>query len=398
MSPSASSARRYDIDWLRVLAILTVFIFHSGRFFDTGGWHVKNPSTYFGVQMWTVFLAQWLMPLIFVISGASIFFALSSRGNGQFVKDKALRLLLPLVVGIFTHIALGVYLERITHHQFAGSFFDFYPHYFEGLYGFGGNFAWMGLHLWYLEILFIFSLLFLPLFVWLKRGSGRRLMDGFAALLAKSRLIYLLGLPIVVLLNVLDPRAPLGRTDFGGWSLVIYVIFFLYGFILASSEQLQLTIQRLRWFSLEAGGILGVALALTWGSSGTDPVFGTPGYALIFSMFGLSAWCWIQAILGFGMKHLNVNTPLLRRANEAVLPFYVMHQTVLLCVGFFVTQWPIPDFLKAVIISASSLVIILGLYEFLIRRHNLLRFLFGMKPLRSAPLSQQQAPVPVVGA
>ena len=135
------SFRRYDLDWLRMLAILTVFMFHSGRFFDTDGWHIKNPTTYFGAQVWTTFLANWLMPLVFVISGASVFYALGSRGVRKFVDDKVRRLFVPLVVGIFTHVMLQVYLERNTHKQFSGSFFDFIPRYFDGWYGFGGNFA-----------------------------------------------------------------------------------------------------------------------------------------------------------------------------------------------------------------------------------------------------------------
>jgi hypothetical protein len=84
------------------------------------------------------------------------------------------RLLVPLVVGTFTHIAFQVYLERLHKGEFSGSFFDFYPHYFDGMYGFGGNFAWMGLHLWYLEALFLFSLLCLPVFLWLKNSLQRR--------------------------------------------------------------------------------------------------------------------------------------------------------------------------------------------------------------------------------
>jgi hypothetical protein len=109
---------------------------------------------------------------------------------------------------------------------------------------------------------------------------------------------------------------------------------------------------------------------------------------LIFSIFGLSSWCWIQAILGFGMKHLNVDTPFLRHANEAVLPFYVMHQTVLLCVGYFVVGRGIPDLLKWAVISAASLAIIVIVYASLVRRSNVLRILFGMKPLprKNGPL------------
>jgi glucans biosynthesis protein C len=171
MSAQTTSNRCYDLDWLRVLLIGCVFIFHSGRFFDTGGWHVKNAETFFGVQVWTTFLANWMMPAIFVVSGASLFFALGGS-NGKFIKDKVLRLLVPLVVGAFTHVAVQVYLERVTHHQFTGTFFEFLPQYFNGLYGLGGTFAWMGLHLWYLLVLFVFSILPLPLFRWLT-GRGR---------------------------------------------------------------------------------------------------------------------------------------------------------------------------------------------------------------------------------
>ena len=109
---ATKSARRYDLDWLRVLAILAVFVFHSGRFFDLGEWHVKSPTTYLGVQIWTTFLVSWLMPLIFVISGASTFYALGTRGASRFVKDRTLRLLVPLLVGMFTHVMVQVYLER----------------------------------------------------------------------------------------------------------------------------------------------------------------------------------------------------------------------------------------------------------------------------------------------
>jgi peptidoglycan/LPS O-acetylase OafA/YrhL len=96
-------------------------------------------------------------------------------------------------------------------------------------------------------------------------------------------------------------------------------------------------------------------------------------------LFCLNAWCLLLAIFGFGMKHLNVNTSFLKYANEAVLPFYILHQTILVALGYFVVQWAIPDGLKFFAILSSSFVISMCLYEFLVRRNNLLRILFGMK-------------------
>ncbi len=217
MTVNTPSQRRYDLDWLRVILIGLVFIFHSGRFFDTGGWHVKNAETYFGVQVWTTFLANWMMPAIFMVSGASLFFALSGS-NGKFIKDKVLRLLVPLVVGAFTHVAVQVYLERITHHQFVGTFFEFLPQYFNGLYGLGGNFAWMGLHLWYLLVLFIFSITLEPTFRWMK-GDGANTMRRFGDVLSRPLVVYALAIPIAFLMVNLDPRTLLGSRDMGGWPL-----------------------------------------------------------------------------------------------------------------------------------------------------------------------------------
>ena len=249
------SSRRYDIDWLRVLAILAVFIFHSGRFFDQGGWHVKNPTTYLEVQVWTTFLANWLMPLIFAISGASLFYALNSHGTGKFIKNKVLRLLVPLIVGVFTHAMLQVYLERITHHQFYGSFWQFIPHYFEGLYGFGGNFAWMGLHLWYLLVLFVFTLFCYSLIRWLKDGSGQVILKQLGNFLALPGAFFILAVPVAWLMATLKPAGLLGMHDFGGWPLPIYLLFLLYGFIVISHEGVQIQIQQMRWVSLAAGVI-----------------------------------------------------------------------------------------------------------------------------------------------
>ena len=396
-TPKLNSQRRYDLDWLRVSAIAAVFVFHSGRFFDTNGWHVKNPATYFGMQVWTTFLANWLMPLIFVISGASLYYALGSRGARKFFEDKVKRLFVPLVVGIFTHVILGVYLERITNHQFTGSLFEFIPHYFQGWYGFGGNFAWMGLHLWYLLVLFVYSLLFYPLFSWLRAGLGKRPLEVFSGFLALPGAMYLLGLPVAILLVVLNPREFTGMRDFGGWPLIVYVLFFLYGFIIVSHDGLQMRIQQFRWVSLAAGILCISSLLVLWASQG-DPAFGSSRYLQVFGIYGLSSWCWILAFFGFGFRHFTQNKPILAYASEAVLPFYILHQTILLSVGYYVTRWAIPDPVKFFSISLSSFIITMLLYEFLIRRSIFLRFLFGMKPVLKAQLKRSFLPNQIAAA
>ena len=394
---SATTKRRYDLDWLRVLAILAIFAFHCTRIFDTDDWSIKNPATYQAVDVWKQFATMWGMPLILIISGSSVFFALGKVGPGKYVKGITARLFIPLAIGVFTHIPLQVYLERLNKHEFSGSFIDFYPHYFDGMYGFGGNFAWMGLHLWYLEILFILSLLFLPLFLWLKKSrAGQRALNGLSNLLAKPGAVFLFAVPVILLLKTLDP-ATWGNRDLGGWSILIYPCFFLSGFMIISNEGLQDRIKRMRWISFGLGVVF-TAIYLFFEFQSSYPAYFATGKALKDIVLGLGAWCWLLAVFGFGMRHLNFNTPFLKYANEAVLPFYILHQTVIVILGYFVVGWALPSLLKFVFILSASFVIVIGVYEFLVRRYNLLRFLFGMKLRVKAEAIRHEEPEVVAPA
>lgn len=380
IAQSAGLQRRYELDWLRVIAIFGVFVYHCSLIFAPDPYQIKNPTIYPYLDGLGEFFGLWGMPLILIISGASAFYALGKLSPGKYIKGIIARLLVPLIFGIFTHCAFQVYLENLHKGTFSGSFFEFYSHYFDGLYAFGGNFAWMGMHLWYLEALFIFSMLCLPLFLWLKKRSyGQRLLQRLGDFLGKPGAIYLLALPTTVLINLLNPDG-LGTTVLGGWSIFNYLVFFISGFLIISNEKFQTSIKRLRWVSLVAGVITWPLIDIIWAALG-DPTFGTWQYAIGTALWSLCAWCWLLTILGFAFQHLNRNKPFLRYANEAVLPFYILHQSVVLPLAFFVVQWAFPDLLKFLVILSVSFVVVMLLYEFLVRRINLLRLLFGMRLL-----------------
>src|SRR3990172_3812281 len=295
---SALAQRRYDLDWLRVLAILGVFVYHCALVFAPDPYLIKNTTIYGFVDDWGDFAGLWGMPLILIISGAAVFYLLGKVGPGTYLKGIVARLLVPLMVGTFTHIAFQVYVGRLHEGAFRGSFFAFYPHYFDGLYGFGGNFAWMGMHLWYLEGLFIFSVLCLPVFLWLRNSAnGRRALQGLGDFLAKPGTAFLLALPVTALMSVLDPET-WGTTALGGWSPFIYPSFFISGFVIASNERLQARLKRWRWVWLAAGVVLWPSINIVWDALG-DPQFGTWSFALGVGVYCLCAWSWLLAIFGF---------------------------------------------------------------------------------------------------
>jgi hypothetical protein len=131
---------------------------------------------------------------------------------------------------------------------------------------------------------------------------------------------------------------------------------------------------------------------LLFALTGGDAAFGSSSYLIWTVISSFTGWAFMLAILGFGMERLNYHNPLLNYANEAVLPFYALHQSILFVVGFTVLAWPVSDLLKWAIILTGTFAIIMALYEYLIRRINVLRVLFGMKPVYRESMVRQPAP------
>lgn len=384
-----SLERRHDIDWLRVLAMLTVFLFHCARFFNDEGWQVKNFETSYGMTVFVAVLTQWIMPIFFVLSGISSYYALSYLTVGRYVNARIKRLVVPLLLGIFTHIPIQVYCERVSHGQFDGSFIIFYPHYFDGFYAFGGNFAWMGLHLWYLEMLFIFSLITLPLFIWMKKETGRNMISRCCSFFEKRGAIFLLAIPILVMewLVNLQPET-VGRRDWGGWSIFTHLVFFLVGCAIASDLRIGKALEKHWTISL-----MGVLLTTVAGYFLLEAGVSSRGF--FFSILrSFNAWFWLAAILGFGGKSLRFKNSALEYASEAVLPFYIFHQTVIVVIGFFIADWRIGIAPKYIFLCVSSFVAIMALYEMLVRRINIMRLLFGLKPRKVRDSSTRLSSLP----
>jgi len=395
--PHTDLARRYDVDWLRVLGMMVVFLFHNNRFFDTEGWHVKSAETSEASMAITIFAVQWMMPLFFILSGIGIYHALSHQRWPQYLLSRVKRLLVPLLFGIFVVIApLQVYLERITHNQFQGSFWSFYPHYFEGWFGLGGNFAWMGVHLWYLEFLFVFSVVTLPLFLYLRSPSGRRIVGVLTRFLRRPWPIFLPALPIG-LMEFIAALPPIrdgifGREDFGGWSALPYLALLILGYLLATDEGLTKTMERHRGRALVVAAVSYVLAYLALKGGGQWPLL--PRELLMSFLRGILCWSCLVTFFGFAGRYLRFSNPFLKYANEAVLPFYILHQTVILCVGFYVLRLHTRLWLEYLIITTISFAVIMALYELLIRRVNILRILFGVKAVRRDVPARVTHPVP----
>lgn len=372
----------------------TVFLFHCARFFDTGGWHVKSPRTSPTLDIVIIFTVQWMMPLFFILSGIAAYHSLARRRWPQYLASRFKRLVVPLLFGIFVIIApWQVYLERLSRREYLGSFRRWFPHYFDGWYGLGGNFAWMGIHLWYLEALFVFSVVALPLFLYLRSSSGVRRVEAMSRFLSRPGAIFLPAIPIALMtfIGMTPPvaRTILGNEGFGGWSLLPYLVLLILGYLLAANEELASAMERHRIVGLLTGILSFIVGYVIY--KGTEQWPWLPRGLVLCVLRGVLCWAWLIAICGFASRYLRFTSDFLEYANEAVLPFYILHQTIILTVGYYVIRLNVTLWLEYLIIATISFAAIMAVYEFLIKRLNILRVLFGMKTLRRAPAAQPLA-------
>jgi len=375
-----STTRRFDLDWVRVITMLLLLLFHSGRLFNYTPWHLKNAETAGGIEVYIHFFDYWGMPMFFLVAGAAVWFSLGVRKPGQFVLERCLRIFVPLIFGILIVVPPQVYLERIYKGEFSGNYFQFYPHFFtQGSYSYGGtgNLSWH--HLWFLAYLFLFCLIALPLLLWLRRPPGQRFLDRLVAFTRRGGNILLYVLPLCLWIVTLSPLSSGENALINDWAhLLYYFTFFLYGYVLCSREGFWQAIDRYKLLVL----VLAVPLSLVEMTlDGLGFKNGGP-YSPVMILFACArsfiAWCWIIAFLGYARKFLSLSNKFLAYANEAVLPFYILHHMVIIIVGYFVIQWQMNVYLKYLVVVLASFVIIMLLYEG-IKRTVVTRFIFGMR-------------------
>ena len=370
-------ARRYDLDFLRILAVMLLFFFHTAQFFTPWEWHLKNSQGSRTITYLAAFINMWHMPLFFLLSGAASRFALEFRSGRQYLRERFFRIFVPFLFGMMILIPPQVYLERVWRGQFTGSYLEFYPHFFEGVYP-QGNLSWH--HLWFLIYLFVFSLLARPIFTRLHSDSGRRLIERLAKFTSRKKSILLLAVPLIVFELCLRPIWP----DRGGQNLVndwanfvYYLTLFIYGFLLFSDQRIQEAVDR------DAKAALGLAVltatALYFISITRPWPDGSPRWLIVFALWAANCWFWLLAILAAGKKYLNLTSPLLRYLSEAALPVYILHQTVIVLIGYRVIKWDLGVWTKYAVICASAIAATFLAYELLVKRTNPTRFLFGLK-------------------
>ncbi len=375
------STRRHDLDWLRLIAIIILLFFHTGMWFNTWGWHVKNNETTTSFQYWMIWSHYFRMPLLLFISGAGTFMALGKRTPAQFRRERFRRLFIPLVFGMFVVVPPQIYYEHIKEYN---SYWDFYKTVFNFVPYPKGSFSWH--HLWFILYLLIYSLLALPLLTYLRSERSEKFKQGvFRVLSSPAGLLFIPSILMLLSQIILRPFFPEETHDLiKDWAyFTFYLAFFVFGILCYSNANLWNVIGQNRKYLLLALLCILIPfyacyfhfrelIVLPWSIETVEIIFDVTAIFV--------SWFTVITIISYGQHYLNKPHKWLSVVNEGLYPFYILHQTVIIAIGFYIVQLPWGIAAKYWTISFLTLFSCVGFYLLIIRPFNVMRFLFGMKP------------------
>ena len=373
---TSSPERRHDLDWLRVLGVLLLVPFHVALIFVLEPFtimYIRDVVNSPALSISTGFIHMWHMPMLFAISGAATYFALGARSTGEYIRERSLRLFIPFLFGILTFVPFTIYIQHSNKLSLQEGYAGFFRIDLNQLDGMNGAFT--PAHLWFILFLFVFSLVGLPIFQWLRTEKGRSVIErlGTATRHPLSLIVWGVPLTLAAATGILGAMNPL-----------YYFLIFFYGFVFASDGRFQKSIDKLTWIML----VFGIFAAVI---NVTMPIESyaqwTPHWMTLGLIYQMGRWALTLAALGLGHRFLNFTNRVLRYASEAAMPFYLLHMTFSVITGYFVIQLNAPVLVKYPLIVVVATALTLLAYE-LVRRWNVTRLLFGMKSTKKkAPIS-----------
>jgi len=392
-----TSSRQAYLDWLRIMAILGVLFFHSAMAYVPWEWHIKNKETSNILMEFTFWLHRFRMPLLFFISGTVSYFMLQKKSSGSFIGLRFRRLFIPLLVGVFIIVPPQIYMERLTQ-GFKGNYADFYPSVFDFKAYPKGNTSWH--HLWFIAYLFIYDVALAPLLKWSMNEQGKRTLSFFNRM-AKGKWIYVLIVPNLLIYTFFCQDYPQTSDLIHDGCFFFYWLFFLLaGFICINFPSLMDSLERNRRFSLGIALFSLIAVNyVRWNN--LEPWDAIPHFRSDWRNYAYLAlqvivgWSWVFTAVGYGKKYLNKTHRTLNYINQAVYPFYILHQTIMVILVYYIVQAPDTVGMKYIFTVITTFVVSMGIYHLLIRPYPFMRFLFGGKPADKKPAKKPvESPVP----
>ena len=348
--------RKHYIDNLRNLTILLLFPVHTFMIWNDFGskfyvWQGENKL----LSTLIVLVNPWFMPLLFVLAGMSARYSLKKRSNKEFVIQRVHKLLIPFLCGLVLLVPIQTLFARKFFYGYDGSVLEYWKYFFTHLTDFSGyDGAFTPGQLWFILFLFIISMFSLIVFRFIPYPKVAKKVEkipvlGILLLFIPVWLMYYLG-------------------NFGGFSLGKNLALFLLGYYFLSNDVVLNRVERNRkWLTAlwAIGTILSVVLYYNFSYYGD----------LWINFIG---WISILILLVWGKQFLNKKTRFTEYSNQASYPIYILHQSILVALAYYVVQMCDNLFVQVFSICIGSFLLTVLVY-YLIRRIPVVRKMIGIR-------------------
>jgi glucan biosynthesis protein C len=345
--------RRYDIDWLRVIAIGLLLVYHTAIAFQSWGFmlgFITNDKPWDSLWIPMAMINVWRIPLLFFISGMGVYFAIQKRNWRQLLLDRAKRILLPFVFGIFCIVPVQVFIAQRYYLQPAG----YIPN---------------PAHLWFLGNIFIYVLLLLPVFYLLVKNEKGKFVGWTRKILSNPLGLLIVTAAFISETVLLKPVLfEMYAMTWHGFFTGLLAFFFGFYFMLAGASFWKMLL-KWRWLFLMIAISLYIYRLL-------QVQMKVPNIALV-----IESNCWIFSLFAFGYKYLNHPGKGLRYLSPAAYPIYIIHMIFLSLGSFLIFPLNIDVHIKSILVLIFTVAGCFTTYEFIIRRVNFVRIFFGSKAL-----------------
>lgn len=343
--------RRHDIDWLRVIAIGLLLIYHIAIIFQPWALFIgfiRSDEQVENLWIPMTMLNVWRIPFLFYVSGMGVFFALAKRNFWQLIAERTRRILIPLLFGIVAITPLHLLIFQKYYHLTP----TYHPH--------AG-------HLWFLGNIFIYVLLLSPLFTYLMRNQDGTFKKKLSVMMKNP--LGPLAITVFFILEAVLVKPQIftlyAQTLHG---FVLGCLAFFFGFLFVySGKVFWETISKWKWLYAGLAAVLFTVRLLVFNTS-------SPGY-----LIAIESNLWIFSIMGFGYQYLNKPSKVLSYLSQAAYPVYIIHMFVMYAGAVIFLPLNIPPMFKFTLITTFTFVVCYIIYEFIVRRIGLLKPLFGLK-------------------
>jgi glucans biosynthesis protein C len=344
------SERRYDIDWIRVIAIVLLIVYHTAIVFQPWGvmiGFITNKETWDSLWIPMKMLNVWRIPLLFYISGMGVYYSMQNRSWQQLLLDRGKRILVPLLFGCFVIVPLQLLL--LFYH-----------------YKMPFNYVVNAAHLWFLGNISIYVVVLLAPFIYITKNKTGVATQAVVKVFSHPVSILLIVLLLIGEVVLIQPVIyELYANTYHGFLLGF--LCFLFGFCISlAGSSFTKMISKWKWLLLLA------AIALY----GWRVVLNNATEFKIF--IPVESTCWILSIFAFAYQHLNRPSKVLSYLSKAAYPIYIMHMLLLFAASLLILPMQVSVFIKFPLLVLFTLTGSGIFYEFVLKRIRLLRFLTGI--------------------